>query len=75
MSEKTEKEEHKYPLVKLIIRIIQAIFIGCSALGLSLMLGDITPLYVAVISPMSVSTTVYGLLGALVCEIAERKVP
>jgi len=56
-------------------RIMQAIFIGIFALGLSMSLGDIKVDYESLksLSSFSLTTTVFGFMGALSCEWFARK--
>jgi len=54
-------------------RIFQAIFMAIFVLGLSMILADLTGYCELPVSALSVSTTIYGLLGMLVCEFLARK--
>ncbi len=55
------------------IRIGQAIFLGVFTLGLSMMGGDLSEALHIPVSALSLTTTLFGAMGALVCEIFARK--
>ena len=54
-------------------RIFQAIFFGVFALGLSMMSGDITTATHIPISALSITTTIFGLLGAIITGILAKQ--
>lgn len=59
-----EKQERKNLIVT--FRVFQAIFFGVFALGLSLISGDVTGAFDVPISNFSMTTTIFGLLGAII---------
>ena len=54
-------------------RVFQAIFFGILALGISSMGGDISKVINIPISMFSVTTTVFGLLGAIITGTLANK--
>lgn len=70
--EKEITEEEKRSM-KISFRVFQAIFLGIFALGLSLILGDLTEAYTIPISKFSLATTVFGGLGAMITGILANK--
>ena len=54
-------------------RIVQALFLGLFTLGLSMSVGDVSSVWEYPVSSMSITTTVFGLMGAIVCEIFARR--
>jgi hypothetical protein len=61
---KIEKDEKKNLVVT--FRVFQSIFLGLFALGISLMFGDITNAIEFPISSFSITTTIFGIIGALI---------
>ena len=55
------------------IRLFQMIFIGIFILGLSLMLGDASGDLKLPISSLSIATTTFGGVGAIVSEVFARQ--
>ena len=55
------------------IRIGQAIFLGIFTLGLSMMGGDLSEALHIPVSSLSLTTTLFGAMGALVCELFARR--
>jgi uncharacterized protein YacL len=70
MSEKKEERKNKNLVVT--FRIFQAICFGLFALGLSLMAGDWMGAIESPISSMSMATTIFGLIGAIITEILAK---
>ena len=67
MPENTEKVN--WPKnVKIFARVAQGIFFGVFLLGVSMIFGDLAPIIDLPISPLSMTTTVYGVLGMIACE-------
>jgi len=66
-----EKRERKNLIVT--FRVFQAIFFGIFALGLSLTLGDITGAFEVPISNFSMTTTIFGLLGAIITGVLSKQ--
>jgi hypothetical protein len=69
------KQEEKQERKNLIItfRVFQAIFFGVFALGLSLISGDITGAFEVPVSNFSMTTTIFGLLGAIITGILSKQ--
>jgi hypothetical protein len=69
------KQEEKQEIKNLIItfRVFQAIFFGVFALGLSLISGDITGAFEVPVSNFSMTTTIFGLLGAIITGILSKQ--
>lgn len=65
--------EEKNKDVVIGIRGIQAIMLGIFALGLSMMLGDICGAINIPISSFSLTTTMFGAMGSILCEFFARK--
>jgi len=66
-----EKRERKNLIVT--FRVFQAIFFGVFALGLSLISGDITGAFEVPISNFSITTTIFGLLGAIITGVLSKQ--
>jgi len=64
---KENKEEVKSMVV--VFRVFQAIFFGILALGLSLMAGDLSEAINLPFSSFSLTTTIFGGIGALITGI------
>jgi len=60
------EEENQMKNLRVTFRVFQAMFFGIFALGLSLMAGDISDAVQIPISNLSLTTTVFGLLGAII---------
>jgi hypothetical protein len=54
-------------------RVVQALFIGVFVLGVSMMVGDYSSTVKMPFSPLSLSTTMFGGLGALISEIIAQR--
>ena len=61
---KEQAKEDKSRKLRVTFRIFQAIFFGMFALGISMILGDITKAIELPISNFSMTTTAFGLIGA-----------
>ena len=59
--------------ITVIFRIIQAICLGVFSLGLSLVLSDYTSFIEVPISSIAITTTTFGLIGAVITEILARQ--
>jgi hypothetical protein len=55
------------------IRKVQAIFLGIFTLGLSMTAGDYGTFVKSPVSTLSITTTLFGFMGSLVCEFMARK--
>lgn len=66
-----EKQERKNLVVT--FRVFQAVFFGIFALGLSLISGDITGALEVPISNFSMTTTIFGLIGAIITGILSKQ--
>jgi hypothetical protein len=64
MNEK--KEERKNKSLVVTFRMFQAICFGMVALGLSLMSGDLMGYWQSPISSFSMTTTIFGAIGAVI---------
>jgi len=53
-------------------RVFQAIFFGMIALGLSLMSGDYTTYVKSPISSISITTTIFGIIGSIITGILSK---
>ncbi len=65
-------EEDKKNL-KVTFRVFQAIFLGIFALGISLIVGDLTTAFEIPISKFSLSTTIFGGFGAIITGILSNQ--
>lgn len=54
-------------------RMFQAIFFGIFALGISMGLGDYTTFVKSPIGQFSITTTVFGLMGALITGVLAKQ--
>lgn len=61
-----EIKENKNRSLRITFRVFQAIFFGILALGISSMFGDIGSSIGIPISTFSITTTIFGLIGALI---------
>lgn len=66
MTKETEQEESIKSRV-VTFRTFQAIFYGIFALGLSLIFGDLAKAIDIPIGNFSLTTAIFGLIGALIC--------
>jgi hypothetical protein len=66
MQNKTEQEDSIKSRV-VAFRTFQSIFWGVFALGISLVLGDLAKAINIPIGSFSLTTTIFGLIGALIC--------
>ena len=71
MTEKITERKNKNVIIT--FRVFQALCFGIFALGLSLIAGDYTTFVKSPISAMSITTTMFGLVGALVCGWASNR--
>lgn len=62
------KNEKKNISLVIVFRIFQSIFLGIFALGISMVLGDYGKYVEWPISNLSVTVTVFGLIGAIICQ-------
>lgn len=69
--ENTEKVENRN--TKIAFRIFQAIFLGIFALGLSLCAGDFSVYVKSPISSFSLTTMIFGLIGAITTGILAKQ--
>jgi len=67
---KMEKESKK---IIVTFRVFQAICLGIFALGLSMIAGDYTGFIKSPISSISMTTTIFGGMGALVTGILAKQ--
>jgi len=74
VDKKNETEpEHKNKNIVVTFRIFQAIFFGVFALGISMSLGDYSSFIKSPISQLSITTTVFGLMGAIITGILSKQ--
>lgn len=59
-----EQEEKSNKNLSITFRVFQAIFLGMFALGISMILGEITNAIQLPISNFATTTTAFGLIGA-----------
>lgn len=59
--------------LRVTFRLVQAIFFGILALGISSFVGDILEYAKSPISTFSTTTTIFGLIGAIVTGILADK--
>lgn len=71
MEDKTKHSETSNTTIT--FRIFQAICLGVFALGLSMMSGDYLGYIKSPISSFSVTTTIFGLLGAIITGILAKQ--
>jgi hypothetical protein len=62
----TEQKETKNRNMIVTFRIFQAVFFGMLALGISSMFGDVSSYMKSPFSTFSITTTVFGLIGAII---------
>lgn len=67
-----EQEKDKSRKLTVTFRVFQAIFFGMFALGVSMILGDLTKAIELPISNFSMTTTAFGLIGARFGEMCAR---
>lgn len=65
MNEKQKEPNDTRPYV-VTFRIFQSLFLGLFALGISSLIGDIGGYYEIPISTFSITTTLFGLIGAII---------
>lgn len=68
-----DKEERKNKNIVVTFRIFQAIFFGVFALGISMGLGDYSVFIKSPISQISITLTVFGLIGAGITGMLSKK--
>jgi hypothetical protein len=56
------------------VRLLQAFMLGVFMLGVSMTMGDLTGYWKIPISPFSMTTMIFGIGGALVCEAFVRTI-
>jgi len=66
-------EEKKTKQYVIIFRVIQSFFVGLFTLGLSLISGDYVKYIQLPISSIAITTTIFGLVGAVLTEFYARK--
>jgi len=66
-----DKDDAKSLVMK--IRIAQAVSAGIFTFGLSSIGGDVSAAWNWPISPFSLTTTMFGAMGILMCEIFARR--
>jgi hypothetical protein len=71
MVKEEKKEEHNE--FEIGMRVIQSICFGVFALGLSMMIGQYVKYIGLPFSVFAISSTVFGLIGALITEIMSRQ--
>jgi len=71
MAEDEIKQQQRGIALK--IRIAQAISAGIFTFGLSAISGDVTGTMGWPVSPFSITTTLFGAMGMLICEIFARR--
>jgi len=67
-----KQKEPKNKNVVVVLRIFQAISLGIFALGISMIAGDYTAYIKSFISTFSITTTLFGLFGAIITQILIR---
>jgi len=67
---KDELEEKKNVVVA--IRSTQALCLGIFTLGLAMATGDVSSAYHFPVSALSITTTLFGGMGTIICEIFAR---
>lgn len=55
------------------IRVVQAFCVGMFTLGISMMAGDISGAVHLPVSALSITTTLFGGIGSVMCEAFARK--
>ena len=72
MEKIVEKKEEKKNVIAY-IRVGQALCLGIFTLGISMMFGDIAGAIKLPISTLSITTTLFGGIGAIITEVFARK--
>jgi len=67
-----ESEEETRRSAMIGVRCAQALCLGIFTLGLSMMTGDVSGAVKLPVSAMSITTTLFGGMGALICEVYAR---
>lgn len=68
-----QEEEKKSKSLIVTFRVFQSIFFGLFALGLSLMIGDLSGAIKLPFSSFSITTTIFGLIGSIITgKLAEK---
>ena len=67
-----EEERASKRKLKVTFRVFQAIFLGIFALGVSSIFGDLIGFADLPIKSFSATTTIFGLIGSLVCGIMAK---
>jgi hypothetical protein len=62
----TKIEEDKRKNLVVTFRVFQSLFFGLFALGISLIFGDISKAVEFPVSSFSITTTIFGIIGAII---------
>ncbi len=73
MTENGFDEEGKKRKLILYAKVLQGFFLALFFLGVSIGVGDLAPMLEIPLSPFSLGTMTYGLLGMLGCEFIARR--
>ena len=73
MKEETMKKKFDSKDLVRNVRIAQALMLGVFVLGISMMTGDYADSVDSPFSTLSITTTLFGFAGTIVCEIFARR--
>ena len=68
-----QPKERKNKSIVITFRIFQAICFGVLALGLSMMAGDYSAFVKSPLSAISITTTIFGLVGSIITGILAKQ--
>jgi len=73
MNKQETQKKDKNRSLRITFRVFQAIFLGMFALGISSMFGDISGYMEIPISSFSITTSIFGLIGAIITGVLANK--
>ena len=73
MNKQETQKQDKNRSLRITFRVFQSIFLGIFALGISSMFGDVSNYAGIPISSFSITTSIFGLIGALMTGTLANK--
>ena len=73
MNKQETQKQDKNRSLRITFRVFQAIFLGIFALGISSMFGDVSSYAGIPISSFSITTSIFGLIGAIMTGTLANK--
>jgi len=55
------------------LRVLSIVFMAIFAIGVSMMIGDVIEIYEVEVSSQAITTTIFGALGYVICEVNARR--